>query len=62
MDKGVEDTIMGVLVHILTECNDSYMPKKGALEVMFISTLLIVSTDFTDVTLVSKDTFGRLKY
>ena len=60
MDKGVEDTIMGVLVHILTECDDSHMPKKGgflasqdALEVMFVSTLLIVSTDFTYVTLVS---------
>ena len=29
-----------------------------ALEVMFVTYLLSVSTDFTDVTLVSDDTYG----
>ena len=34
-----------------------FLASQDALEVMFVTYLLSVSTDFTDVTLVSEDTY-----
>ena len=38
----------------------SFLASQDAIEVMCVSDLLIVSIDFTDVTLVSDDTYRRL--
>ena len=45
------------LLGLCEKINNLFLPSQDVLEVMYVSDWLSVSTDFTDVTPVSKDTY-----